>query len=165
MRCCFFFCTAEVNDDHPTSENGKQVVLTSGRPAFQQHAKRTEGSDTTPSFACAESPARRVKKQQHHQIANRAARPSGAATPRDSDAHHAHRCSEGFLCSSGAHPAKAQNRQSLPFYPLATQGFRNVRNGPMVVIPPPSEMPPVSACKPLCARFGDGVACVPAAAP
>ena len=24
---------------------------------------------------------------------------------------------------------------------------------------------PVSACKPLCARFGDGVACVPAAAP
>ena len=50
---------------------------------------------------------------------------------------YAHRCSEGFLCSSGAHPAKAQNRQSLPFYPLATQGFRNVRNAPRVVIPPP----------------------------
>ena len=30
-----------------TSENGKLVVLTSGRPAFQQHTKRTEGSDTT----------------------------------------------------------------------------------------------------------------------
>ena len=65
----------------------KFAVLTSGRPAFQQHVKRTEGSDTTPSFACAESPARRVKKQQHHQIANRAARPSGAAAPRNSDAH------------------------------------------------------------------------------
>ena len=38
----------------------------------------------------------------------------------------AHRCSEGFLCSSGAHPAKAQKRQSLPFYPPATQGFRTV---------------------------------------
>ena len=31
-----------------TSENGKQVILTSGRPAFREHAKRTEGSDTTP---------------------------------------------------------------------------------------------------------------------
>ena len=65
----------------------KFALLTPGRPAFREHAKRTEGSDTTPSFACAESPARRVKKQQHHQIANRAARPSGAAAPRNSDAH------------------------------------------------------------------------------
>ena len=38
----------------------------------------------------------------------------------------------------------------------------NVRNAPRVVIPPPSETPPVSACKPLCARFRAGVACVPA---
>ena len=57
---------------------------------------------------------------------NRAAQPSGAATPRNSDAHHAHRCSEGFLRSLGAPPAKAPKRQSTPFYPLATQGFRNV---------------------------------------
>ena len=75
------------NYAHLTSENGKLAAFASGRPAFQQHVKRTEGSDTTPSFACAESPARRVKKQQHHQIANRAARPSGAAAPRNSDAH------------------------------------------------------------------------------
>ena len=34
-----------------------------------------------------------------------------------------------------------------------------------VEIAPPSETPPVSACKPLCARFGDGVVCVPAASP
>ena len=47
MRCCFFFCTAEVNDDHPTSENGKLAAFASGRPAFQQHAKHAEGSDTT----------------------------------------------------------------------------------------------------------------------
>ena len=38
----------------------------------------------------------------------------------------------------------------------------NVRNAPRVVIPPPSETPPVSACKPLCARFRAGGACVPA---
>ena len=35
------------NTAHPTSENGKLAALTSGRPAFQQHTKRTEGSDTT----------------------------------------------------------------------------------------------------------------------
>ena len=29
----------------------------------------------------------------------------------------------------------------------------NVRNAPRVVIPPPSETPPVSACVPLCAIF------------
>ena len=40
--------------------------------------------------------------------------------------------------------------------------FVNVRNGPRVVIPPPSETPPVSPCKPLCARLRAGVACVPA---
>ena len=32
---------------HPTSENGKLAFLTSGRPAFREHAKHAEGSDTT----------------------------------------------------------------------------------------------------------------------
>ena len=39
-------------------------------------------------------------------------------------------------------------------YAVLTPGpgmFVNVRNAPRVVIPPPSETPPVSACKPLCA--------------
>ena len=31
--------------------------------------------------------------------------------------------------------------------------FVNMRNAPRVVIPPPSEMPLVSACEPLCAIF------------
>ena len=31
---------------HPTSENGKLVVLTSGGREFQQRVKRAEGSDT-----------------------------------------------------------------------------------------------------------------------
>ena len=35
------------NYAHLTSENGKLAAFASGRPAFQQHAKRTEGSDTT----------------------------------------------------------------------------------------------------------------------
>ena len=35
------------NAAHPTSENGKLAALTSGRPAFRQHAKHAEGSDTS----------------------------------------------------------------------------------------------------------------------
>ena len=50
------------------SENGKLAAFASGRPAFQQHAKHAEGSDTTPCLACSESTAHRVKKQQHHQL-------------------------------------------------------------------------------------------------
>ncbi len=34
---------------HPTSENGKLAAFASGRPAFQQHVKRAEGSDTIPT--------------------------------------------------------------------------------------------------------------------
>ena len=37
------------NYAHLISENGKLAFLTSGRPAFREHAKRTEGSDTTPA--------------------------------------------------------------------------------------------------------------------
>jgi len=43
------FCATGINDDHPTSENGKLALLTSGRPAFREHAKRAEGSGTTPA--------------------------------------------------------------------------------------------------------------------
>ena len=35
------------NYAHLTSENGKLAALTSGRPAFRQHAKHAEGSDTS----------------------------------------------------------------------------------------------------------------------
>ena len=34
-------------------------------------------------------------------------------------------------------------------FSLGEQYFLNVRNAPRVMIPPPSETPPVSACKPL----------------
>ena len=44
------FSSAEINDNHLISENGKIAALISGRPAFQQYAKRTEGSATTPAL-------------------------------------------------------------------------------------------------------------------
>ena len=39
----------------------------------------------------------------------------------------------------------------LLFFSLCAQYFLNVRNALRVVIPPPSETPPVSPCVPLCA--------------
>ena len=51
--------------------------MTSGRPAFQQHVKHAEGNDTTPHLARSESTAHRVKKQRHHQVANRSRSPAG----------------------------------------------------------------------------------------
>ena len=152
MNCCFCFCTAEVNDDHPTSENGKLAAFASGRPAFQQHVKRAEGSDTTPHLARSESTAHRVKKQQHHQVANRSRSPAGPrrlGTATRISASLSRRLSAFFKSASDQDPKAAK-------FAVLTPGpgmFVNVRNGPRVVIPPPSETPPVSACKPLCAIF------------
>ena len=79
------------------------------------------------------------------------AQPSGAATPRDSDAHERIAVPKAFCVLRERPPAKTQKRPSSPFYTLATQSFRNVRNAPRVVIPPPPKTPPVSPCVPLCA--------------
>ena len=133
-------------------KNSRIAALTSGCPAFQKHAKHAEGSDTTPSFACAESPARRVKKQQHHQIVNRAARPSGAATPRNSDAHERIAVPQA-LCvlrdSPRPRPKSGKVRRS------------DTRPGDVCERAERSEgsdsglvrKAPVSVCKPLCAIF------------
>ena len=51
----------------PTSENGKLAVLTSGRPAFQQHAKHAEGSDTSHVSHTRKDPERMAYKPQFRQ--------------------------------------------------------------------------------------------------
>ena len=59
------------------------------------------------------------------------------------------RLSASFRSASDQDPKAAK-------YAVLTPGpgmFVNVRNAPRVVIPPPSESPPVSPCKPLCAIF------------
>ena len=71
------------------------------------------------------------------------------------------RLSVFFVSTPGQGPKAAK-------YAVLTPGpgmFVNVRNAPRAVIAPPPETPPVSPCKPLCARLGAGVACVPAAVP
>ena len=49
----------------------------------------------------------------------------------------------------------------MPFYPVATQGFRNVRNAQRIVIPPPTQN---TTCFAVCALVCDPVGkgeCVP----
>ena len=127
--------------------------MISGRPAFQQHAKRTEGSDTTPHLARSESTAHRVKKQRHHQVANRSRSPAGPRRLRDSDAHKRiavpealcvlleytrPRPKSGKVCRSDTRPGDVRERA------VRVEGNDSA----------PSEMPPVSACEPLCALAG-----------
>ena len=82
VNCCF--CTAGINEGYPISENGKLVVLTSGRPAFQQYAEHAEGSDTPPL-----SHARKALSTGHKATisteAKKITQPSGAATPEKAD--------------------------------------------------------------------------------
>ena len=76
--------------------------------------------------------------------------PSGAATPRNSDAHE--RIAVPRLPAFfGSTPDQAPKAAKLAVLIPGPGMLVNVRNAPRVVIPPPSETPPVSACKPLCA--------------
>ena len=51
--------------------------MTSGCPAFQQHVKRAEGSDTTPRLAHAENHERRMYKSRFRQKRKRSRSPAG----------------------------------------------------------------------------------------
>ena len=53
----------------------------------------------------------------------------------------------------GSTPDQAPKAAKLAVLIPGPGMFVNVRNAPRVVIPPPSETPPVSACEPLCAIF------------
>ena len=135
------FCIFEKNRHcardaaHPTSENGKLAALTSGRPSFREHAKRTEGSDTTPRLARSESAAHRVKKQQHHQIANRSRSPAGPrrlGTATRISASLSRRLFAFFGSTLDQAPKAAKYAVLIPGPGM----FVNVRNVPRVVIAP-----------------------------
>ena len=59
------------------------------------------------------------------------------------------RLSAFFESTPGQDPKAAKYAVLIPGLGM----FVNVRNGPRVVIPPPSETPRVSPCEPLCAIF------------
>ena len=135
-----------------TQGNGKLTAFASGRPAFQQHVKHAEGNDTTLRLAHSESTERRVYKPQLRQKRKRSRSPAGPrrlGTATRISASLSRRLSASFRSASDQDPKAAK-------YAVLTPGpgmFVNVRNAPRVVIPPPSESPPVSPCKPLCAIF------------
>ena len=124
--------------------------MTSGRPAFQQHAEHAEGSDTTPtsytqrvlSAGCTSHNSDKSKKRLRSP-----AGPRRLGTATRISASLFRRLSAFF----GSTPDQAPKAAKLAVLIPGPGMLVNVRNAPRVVIPPPSETPPVSACKPLCA--------------
>ena len=80
------------------------------------------------------------------------AQPSGAAMPRNSDTHKRIAVPQA-LCVLREHTRPRPKAAKYAFLIPGPGMLVNVRNAPRVVIPPPSEMTPVSACVPLCAIF------------
>ena len=144
------FCAAGINDAHPTSENGKLAAFASDRPAFQKHAEHSEGSDSAPTShtqkalnaGCTNSD---FDKSEKDHAAQRGRDAFGTAMR--ISASLSRRLSVFFVSTPGQGPKAAKLAVLIPGPGMLV----NVRNAPRVVIPPPSETPPVSACKPLCA--------------
>ena len=93
---------------------------------------------------------RTEQKQRHHQVANRSRSPAGPrrlGTATRISASLFRRLSAFF----GSTPDQAPKAAKLAVLIPGPGMFVNVRNAPRVVIPPPSETPPVSPCVPLCA--------------
>ena len=94
--------------------------------------------------------ANRDRKSQHQRTNNRITQPSGAATPRNSDTHKRIAVPQAF-CVLREHPrprpqsGKVCCSDTRP----GDVGERAERSESSDT--PPSETPPVSACKPLCA--------------
>ena len=120
--------------------------MTSGRPAFQQHAKRAEGSDTTPiSHTHVWHTSHNFDRSEKRSRSPAGPRRLGTATRISASLFR--RLSAFF----GSTPDQAPKAAKLAVLIPGPGMLVNVRNAPRVVIPPPSETPPVSPCGPLCA--------------
>ena len=107
-------------------------------------------SDTTPRFAYAENPERRVYKPQLRQKRKRSRSPAGPrrlGTATRISASLSRRLSVFFVSTPGQGPKAAKLAVLIPGPGMLV----NVRNAPRVVIPPPIRNARVSACEPLCA--------------
>ena len=120
--------------------------MTSGRPAFRQHVKRAEGSDTAhASHTHAWHTSHNFDRTEKRSRSPAGPRRLGTATRISASLFR--RLSAFF----GSTPDQAPKAAKLAVLIPGPGMLVNVRNAPRVVIPPPSETPPVSACKPLCA--------------
>ena len=101
--------------------------------------------------------------QRGERNSNGITQPSGAATPRNSDAHERVAVPQAF-CVLREPPGQDPKAAKFAVLSPGRAGFpnrakRSEGNDTTLI-----RNTPVSACEPLCARFGAGVACVPAAA-
>ena len=120
--------------------------MTSGRPAFRQHVKCAEGSDTAhASHTHAWHTSHNFDRTEKRSRSPAGPRRLGTATRISASLFR--RLSAFF----GSTPDQAPKAAKLAVLIPGPGMLVNVRNAPRVVIPPPSETPPVSACKPLCA--------------
>ena len=125
--------------------------MTSGRPAFQQHVKHAEGSNT-PCLAHSESTAHRVKKQQHHQVANRSRSPAGPrrlGTATRISASLSRRLSAFFGSTHDQAPKAAKFAVLNPGHAGFPKRVERSEGSDTT----PVRNTPVSACEPLCAIF------------
>ena len=142
------------NAAHPTSENGKLAALTSGRPAFQQHTKRTEGSDTTPTLYTQKVLSAGCTSHNSDKSKKRLRSPAGLrrlGTATRISASLSRRLFVSFRSASDQDPKAAKFAVLIPGPGM----FVNVRNVPRVVIAPPSGRPlfrRVSRCVRSCWR-------------
>ena len=93
-----------------------------------------------------------MKKQQHHQVANRSRSPAGPrrlGTATRISASLSRRLSVSFWSAPDQDPKAAKYAVLIPGPGM----FVNVQYVSRVVIAAPSETPPLSACVPLCAIF------------
>ena len=120
--------------------------MTSGRPAFQQHAKCAEGSDTTPiSHTHVWHTSHNFDRSEKRSRSPAGPRRLGTAT------HISASLFRRLSAFFGSTPDQAPKAAKLAVLIPGPGMLVNVRNAPRVVIPPPSETPPVSPCEPLCA--------------
>ena len=125
--------------------------MASGRPAFQKHAKHAEGSDTTPA-SHAQKALSAGCTSRNFDKSKKITQPSGAATPRNSDAHKRIAVPKAF-CVLWEHPrpspksGKTCRSDTRP----GDVGERAERSESSDTTP--IQNTPVSACVPLCAIF------------
>ena len=131
-------------------KTAKFAILSHGHAGFPNRVKRSEGSDTTPASLVqkvlrTERKNSSITKLQTDHAAQRGRDAFGAATR--ISASLLRRLSAFFRSVSDQDPKAAKLAVLIPGPGMLV----NVRNAPRVVIPPPSETPRVSVCKPLCA--------------
>ena len=118
------------NYAHLTSENGKLAAFASGRPAFQQHAEHAEGSDSTLPPCTFRKYCAQSEKTATSPNCKKITQPSGAATPRDSDAHKRIAVPQAFcvlLAYTRPRPKSGKVRRSAPWPRRVSETCETVR--------------------------------------